>query len=365
MAKTMSVTRNDDDDASSSSSSSRKRFKNFDHNGVASWSDVNHDVLLLVMMQLGFIDFFAFSGVCKSWRSFAISNRNMFMASKPPMKICIRPLHVNKEDSYYFLKDLKERRFKTIIPHSSDRIYFGLTCGYLALFRNETRDFWLVNPITKHELHFPNYPLYVGALEVSLRGILVFSPSISGWVFVVLHRKKVYFSIEGKQGWNHVSSAIPTSYILDLHVLKGKIYSIHMDFSLCELRLDQNQNLKWTLLETKNYPKPNMIPPLFVSWGEKLYMIWLSSSSPEKLMELDFDEMKWVSKEKTIGEYVFFVSKFNSCVAVKQESWPESQTRYMRYGCSRVDDKSQQCMFCYEQMWYFPHDCFSVNVLDE
>ncbi|XP_023736016.1 uncharacterized protein LOC111883918 [Lactuca sativa] len=364
MAKTMSVTRNDDD---ASSSSSRKRFKTFDNGGVASWSDVNHDVLFIVMMKLGVVDFVAFSGVCKSWRSLAVSNRNTFMASKPPMQISIGP-HVNKEDSYYFLEDLIEGRFKTIIPHSSCRAYFGLTCGYLILFGRETRDFWLVNPITRDELHFPNYPLIVTSHEVQMRaikGILVFSPSISGCVFVVLHRKNISFSIVGKQGWNHISSPIPTPEILDLHVLKGKIYSIHTDSSICELRLDQNQNLKWTSFETKNYPKKDWFPPEFVSSGEKLYMIYRSSSSRRKVMELDFGEMKWVPPKKTTGECVFFLSRFTSCVAIKPESWPELQTLYRSCGYFLDDDKSRQCMFCYEWMWYFPHDCLNVTVLDE
>ncbi|CAH1448987.1 unnamed protein product [Lactuca virosa] len=363
----MSVTRNDDDDDddASSSSSSRKRFKNFDHNGVASWSDVNHDVLFIVMMKLGVVDFVAFGGVCKSWRSLAVSNRNTFMASKPPMQISIGP-HVNKEDSYYFLEDLKERRYKTIIPHSVEA-YFGLTCGYLILFGRETCDFWLVNPITRDELHFPHYPLSVSAHELQMRaikGILVFSPSISERVFVVLHRKNISFSITGKQGWNHISSAIPTPDIFDLHVVKGKIYSILKDFSLCELKLDQNQNLKWTLLETKNHPKQNWFLPEFVSSGEKLYMIYRSSSSSRKVMELDFGEMKWVSPKKTTGECVFFLSRFTSCVAIKPESWPEPQTQYRSCGYFLDDNKSPQCMFCYELMWYFPHDCLNVSVLD-
>ncbi|CAH1439557.1 unnamed protein product [Lactuca virosa] len=362
----MNVTRNDDD-YDASSSSSRKWPKNFDNGCVVPWSDVNHDVLFIVMMKLGVVDFVAFSGVCKSWRSFAISNRKTFMASKPPMKISIAP-HVNKEDSYYFLEDLKERRFKTIIPHSSCRAYFGLSCGYLVLFGWETCDFWLVNPITRDELHFPDYPLTISFHEVQMRaikGLLVFSPSISGCVFVVLHKKNISFSIVGNQGWNHISSVIPTPDILDLHVLNGKIYSIHIDFSLCELRLDQNQNLKWTLLETKNYPKQNWFPPEFVSSGEKLYMIYQSSSSPEKVMELDFGEMKWVPPKKTTGEYVFFLSRFTSYVAIKPESWPEPQTQYRSCGYFLDDDKSRQCMFCYEWMWYFPHCCLNVTVLDE
>lgn len=36
---------------------------------VGPWSYLKHDVLSLVMMQRGVIDFLTFSGVCKSWRS--------------------------------------------------------------------------------------------------------------------------------------------------------------------------------------------------------------------------------------------------------------------------------------------------------
>ncbi|CAH1417445.1 unnamed protein product [Lactuca virosa] len=151
------------DDASSSS---RKRFKNFNHNGVASWSDVNHDVLFLVMMKLGVVDFVAFSGVCKSWRSLAVSNKNTFMASKPPMEISIYMV-ANENDYIYCccLQDFERRRFKTIIPHYIGRTCVGLTCGYLILFGTKTRDFWLVNPITRHQLHFPDYPIYAGVDE--------------------------------------------------------------------------------------------------------------------------------------------------------------------------------------------------------
>ncbi|CAH1419382.1 unnamed protein product [Lactuca virosa] len=87
------------DDASSSS---RKRFKNFNHNGVASWSDVNQDLLFLIVMKLGFVDFLAFGRVCKSWRSLAVSYKNTFMASKPPMEISI---YISTVAAYRTLKE--------------------------------------------------------------------------------------------------------------------------------------------------------------------------------------------------------------------------------------------------------------------
>ncbi|CAH1448976.1 unnamed protein product [Lactuca virosa] len=366
------MTRNQNHDAdassSSSSSSSRKRFRGFDNDGVA----LNHDVLFIVMMKLGVVDFVAFSGVCKSWRSLAFSNWNMFMASKPPMSICI-------SDEWCSLEDLEGKKFKTIIPHSAGRICFGLTCGYLILFSRETRDFWLVNPITRHELHFPNYPIDVEDAYGRIRAILFFSPSTSGWMFVVLHRlsrPKLSFSIAGKQGWNHVDPTVPIPPILDLHAFKGKIYTHHADSSVCELRLNPNRKDKWTLLESKNFPKLDLPFPELVSSIEKLYMIYWSSSSPKKVMELDFGEMKWVPPKKTIREYTFFLGAKKSSVAFKPESWIGPPIQYKRYGHFQswtsppTQYKSywhflagQNVVFS-KGMWYFPHDCLKVNLLD-
>ncbi|CAH1426956.1 unnamed protein product [Lactuca virosa] len=77
MAKTRSMTRNENDNASN-----KKRYE-------TSWADINHDVLFFVMMQLRVVDFVEFSGVCKSWRSLALSNRSKFIASRPPISIRI------------------------------------------------------------------------------------------------------------------------------------------------------------------------------------------------------------------------------------------------------------------------------------
>ncbi|KAL4563919.1 hypothetical protein LXL04_027968 [Taraxacum kok-saghyz] len=338
MAKTRSMTRkrNHDDDNASSSSSRRKRIKSFDKTNVAP------------------------CGVCKSWRSFALSNNKTFMASKPPMTIRIR---ASSEDEWCRMEDFEGTKFKTIIPHLSGRICVGSTCGYLILFGKETRDFWLVNPVTRHQLHFPNYSIYVSNATISkrMRGILVFSPSISGWVFILLH-KKLSFCIAGKRGWNHVSSNIGIS---DLHVFKGKIYILHNDCSLCELTLNQNQKRKWTLLETKNLVHPYLFKPRLVSSSENLYVMTDSGLWPKQVLELDFGEMKWVSPDKKIQEYVLFVSFLNPSAAIKRESWADPPIRLPSYDYFIDDDKSRKCMFYYQWVWYFPHDCLNVNLLDQ
>nr|KAJ0195381.1 hypothetical protein LSAT_V11C700358920 [Lactuca sativa] len=348
----MSMTRNqnhddDDDDDMSSSSSSRKWPKNLDNGSVVPWSDVNHDVLFLIMMKLGFVDFFAFSGVCKSWRLFALSNNNIFMTSKPPMKICISS-EVN-ENEWCSFEDFEGRKLKTILPRFAGRICIGSTCGYLVLFGRKTRDFWLVNPITRQELHFPYYPLYVAARIKRMRTILVFSASTSEWVFLVLNRK-ISFSIVGKRGWNHVSSTLLD--IFDLHVFKGKIYIPYTSVVVYR---------KWALLETKNIPIRYPFQAELVSSGENLYAIYYSN--PRKIMEMDFGKMKWVSPEKTIGDYVVFLSWVKSSAAIRSESWVGLQRHYKNYDYFlQTQHKSYdyfldtEYTFYVKRMWYFPHD---------
>ncbi|CAH1414946.1 unnamed protein product [Lactuca virosa] len=156
--------------------------------GSGPWSDLTHHVLFLVMTQQGVIDFVAFSGVCKSWRSFALSYMSTFMTSRPPM-------FMSPDDDYdvewwCHLKDVEGRRFKTIVPHPASAVCVEITCGYVILFVTKTRDFGLINLITWHELHFPNAPInfILHAVKRKVRAILVFSPSISGcWVFLDLY----------------------------------------------------------------------------------------------------------------------------------------------------------------------------------
>nr|KAJ0196471.1 hypothetical protein LSAT_V11C700380520 [Lactuca sativa] len=113
------------------------------NSGVAPWSDLPHDVLSVVMMKLGVIDFVAVSRVCKSWRSVALSNRNK----------C-----------------------------------FGVTCGYLILFDEEYNDFWLVNPITRHELHFPGTPVHTFlALEIQNLSLSFHLQYLNGCWLWLLH----------------------------------------------------------------------------------------------------------------------------------------------------------------------------------
>ncbi|CAH1420499.1 unnamed protein product [Lactuca virosa] len=307
--------------------SSNKRINTCDHGSSTPWSNPNHDVLFLVMMKLGVIDFFAFNRVCKLWRSLSLSNKNMFMASKPPMLMYIRNTHYKKKE--YWLEDFDGRNFKITLPHSRRTIYVGLTCCYLILYGWGTSDFWLVNPITRHELHFPFVPSDVYSSVSILRAILVFSSSISKYVFLITKRfsRQIWFSIAGKGDWNDVSSNF---HILDIHAFKEKIYTLHYGSHpwdvrhICEMRL--NPEPKLMLLKTKDFLKQELYYPKFVSSDEKLYVMeTISTDSSNKIHELDFGEMRWVPFEETRDEYAFFNCAFGPGAAVKRMSFVDSQ----------------------------------------
>ncbi|CAH1431371.1 unnamed protein product [Lactuca virosa] len=394
MAKTRSMTRNqnhDDDDASSKKkmkacifcvgiAKTRSMIRNRNHNDPSSkkkrinktcdtWSDLNHDVLFIIMMQLGVDDYVSFSRVCKSWRSLAVCNKNKFIVSRPPMSLFI-PTDDDDDEKKCHLEDFEGRKFKFILPHSAGRICIGATCGYLILcgkgafgsfFANENRDFWLVNPITRHELHFPfpfpNIELYFHFLGA----ILVFSPCVSGWVFVVFYRRgnngKIWFCIAGKREWTSVSTVSP---IIDLRAFKGKIYTLYTDNRLGEVTLFPTP--KVTLLEIKNLPNPTFQNPRFVSWGENLYVMNLSFHYPyQKIYEINLNKMEWESREKKGEEYGFFLSLLDyGALVIRAELWADLASKYERY--VRPDGTGKDRLL-YAHRWYFFHDCLNVNLL--
>ncbi|CAH1431392.1 unnamed protein product [Lactuca virosa] len=156
MAKTRSMTRNQnhDDDASSKKkmkicilcvgmAKKRRMTRNRNCNDASSkkkrfnktcdtWSYLNHDLLFIIMMQLGVDDYVSFSRVCKSWRSLAVCNKNKFIVSRLPMSLSI-PTDDDDDEKKCHLEDFEGRKFKFILPHSAGRICIGATCGYLIL----------------------------------------------------------------------------------------------------------------------------------------------------------------------------------------------------------------------------------------
>ncbi|KAL4587517.1 hypothetical protein LXL04_000388 [Taraxacum kok-saghyz] len=303
------ISKNDNHDVST------KNSLNICDNGASYWSDLNLDVLLLVMMQLGVFDFVSFSGVCKSWKSFAFSNMWNFMASRPTIYVRMST-YIGEKKSYLLLEDLEGIKSKNSVPFyanypfcSSNNAYIGSTCGYIILYlhRTKSRDFWLVNPITRHKLQFPNSPFsYSVPIPKVTSAIVVFSCSISKWVFVISvdygSPNMLFFSIAGQGKWEHVSSSFS---IIDLEAFSGRIYTLNKACHLCELILDPQPKLM--LLETKKIPIFSRCQKL-VSSCKNLYLREYLSDGSYEFHKLNFDEMNWVSCGKESEECAFIHS---------------------------------------------------------
>nr|KAJ0208887.1 hypothetical protein LSAT_V11C400174270 [Lactuca sativa] len=157
----MARNQNHDDDASSSSR--KRRVEICDNNGATPWSGLNHDVLLLVMMQLNVVDFVALSGVCKSWRSFALR----FLASRPPMLIRISN-HPYTKECYCHPEDIEGRKFKTLLPHSADTKFID-RFNFNIWFSIEGKGAWSRVSSTYHILDLHVFKGKIYALNTTWR----------------------------------------------------------------------------------------------------------------------------------------------------------------------------------------------------
>ncbi|CAH1448012.1 unnamed protein product [Lactuca virosa] len=371
MNKPKKTTRNQNHD----DASSEKRVKTCGNGGWGHWSDLNHQLLFVVMMQLGFFDYLSFRGVCKSWRSFAISNKKPFMDSKQPMTLHVTWRSYKKP---CYLEDFEGKKLKTILPRFAGGVCVGLTSGYLIFFARTSREFWLVNPITRHQLHFPDFPTEFNyPSELDVKGILVFSRSLHRWVFLVIRKfwSKIWFSVAGEGDWD--SASFTDLSFTDLRAFKGMIYTLNFNRSsnsheLHELRLNPEPEL--TLVETKNSLKsPQFHEMELVSSGENLYVMdcLRPKDNPNdiyRFQELDFDEMKWVTREKTVGENAYFLSNLKHGVAVTSMFWG-SGGQCLLLGHNAGDKLklmvAERPNSFTTHMWYFPHECLNVDRVDD
>ncbi|XP_076913831.1 F-box/kelch-repeat protein At1g57790-like [Bidens hawaiensis] len=306
----------------------RSKVRKLNNDGSGSWPSLGHDLLLNIMMRIGLFDFIALSGVCKSWRSAAVSNWKEFMMSKQPMYLSLSK-RVNGKDCY-LEENCTQRKMNTVVPHSRGRVCVGLTCGYLIFFGRDTRDFWLVNPVTRKELHFPGFPYSKSASSIPsrIKGILVFSPSLSGWVLVVLAHgflSELYFSLAGKQvKWSYVSL---NSVILDIHFFKGKIYTMNTNKRLFEFRL--NPVPAFILHKMNNSPWADFRYDTLVSSGGKLYL--MNTSNHFDAIEVNFEKCEWMNEENTLGKLAVFTSVLKCDAVIEPVTWARTQYKKLNY----------------------------------
>ena len=135
-----------------------KKEKKVDNSKLRPWSELHEALLRLITKQLGAIDYIMFGCVCRGWRLHVTTHRQEFMASQPPLLVF---LSTQAKRASYFYSIFEQRLYKAKLPNLNGKSCFGITRGYLVMEDNKKRadsQIWLLNPFTRHELHFPSPP---------------------------------------------------------------------------------------------------------------------------------------------------------------------------------------------------------------
>lgn len=294
----------------------RKRKRACRRLGNRVWGsgDILPDELLVsVLMKLSLVDYLAFSGVCRSWRSISIDNRKKFMERQKPL-VFARPKYSKKSCVLYNMFDGKT--CKAMLKDLAWNLV-GLSCGYLIM-NDRYRGFWLINLMTRHELHFPVLSERAwGMFDYQIRAVLFQSTQLSR-VFLLLFSRNHNFlllSESGPSSWQEYLFPNTNAGISDVNILKGKIFVLTCDGLFGEFNPKADPVLKLYHINIPAELSSQLCLQLVTS-DDKLYMIiyeysiWVQYLS---FYEVDH-QMESVKQIHDFGSKSLFLSQFNSSV---------------------------------------------------
>ncbi|KAK7839064.1 hypothetical protein CFP56_018789 [Quercus suber] len=142
-------------------------FAPSDNNNRRPWSELPEALLHQITNWLGAIDYLIFACVCRTWRLYALANKQGFMASQPPLVVLF--LHLGAKNFCYFYSIVDQRLFKALLPSLIGKELFGVSFGYLIIVDKKkisSSEIWLLNPFTRHELFFLALPIATPLPEI-------------------------------------------------------------------------------------------------------------------------------------------------------------------------------------------------------
>ncbi|KAK1385997.1 hypothetical protein POM88_023732 [Heracleum sosnowskyi] len=291
---------------------------------LGAWDILPNELLGLVLMKLNVIDFLAFRGVCRSWRSASIDICKRFLERQQPLVVA-KPKYSKKACVLYNMFD--EKSWKTMLPNLPCKKLLGLSCGYLITIDRHI-GFWLVNLITRHELHFPFLPASMHLSEsigeiydFKVRAAL-FRSSHSSRVFMILFSRDhniLLLSESGASSWQEYRLPNTRSGISDVKILDGKIFILTCDGLFGEFNPRSEPVLKLYNIKIPLQLSSQLYLQLVTS-EKKIYTIVSRRLSPyllsvryTSLYELDY-KMESVNQINELGSKSLFLSPFNSAL---------------------------------------------------
>lgn len=371
-----------------------KKLKSCNNDECRRWSDLPTELLYLILMQLTFIDIFAFGGVCKSWRLLASTHRQEFMEGQSPLIVA---LSRRAKRTGLLYNVFEGSIFKTVIPNFSRRTCCAISCGYLVIKDNRsTSGLWLFNPVTREEFLL-SHPHFV------VRRVIVASSTMDSSDITIVALSMCSDRSFDNDGGNleiyrprdehpAVLHSIFEPYsILDLAIFKGKVFALSNLVRVGILNLRPHPMV--TMLEVKRtcIPTNEVMFMRLVASDKQLFLFnFHSANNMFKLYELNFVRMEWLEVDN-LGDQALFVSSIKlkdlrfsnpmSIEVVDAKRWGgrnnclyylDSET--YRCDCFSLDGSLLQSFqiagnkktsnFA-KALWYFPHLSCSTPSLSE
>ncbi|KAK1400634.1 hypothetical protein POM88_000239 [Heracleum sosnowskyi] len=360
----------------------RKRRKISRRSGSSVWGPwdlLPSDLLARIMLKLDIIDYFAFSGVCRSWRLVTTDLRRSYMEHQKPL-VVVRSQNIKKSCILYDMFDGKE--YKAMLPDMRGKSFVGLSSGYLITI-DTNMEFWLVNLMTRHELRFPVLPRNLSSVDScddswNIHPTLFQSTRLSK-VFMVLCFKTLNYlllSESGANGWQVYFLPNESDRIADVKVFEGRIFVLTCDALIGEFSPRADPVFK--LHKTK---VPIVVSPFsflqLVIENKRLCMIisrWYGYCQYLAFYELDHMKMEGVKQIDDLGTKSLFTSSLNSavvdttgwgagnCVCVLQPKFYNKWTLYQLNGNELArtpvvwDAPRWKPYF-----WYFPDESCEIS----
>ncbi|XP_074357758.1 uncharacterized protein LOC141697348 [Apium graveolens] len=277
------------------------------------WDSLPNELLVSVLMKLSLFDYLAVCGVCRSWRSVSIDIRKKIIERQKPL-VFAKPKYSKKACVLYNMFD-----GKTCKAMLKDLIWdlVGLSCGYLIM-NDGYRGFWLVNLMTRHELHFPVLPgMTWGILDYQFRAVLFVSTQLSRFFTVLFSRNHNFLllSESGASGWQEYFLPNTNAGISDVKILDGKIFVLTCDGHFGEFNPKADPVLKLYNIKVPFQLSSQLCSQLVTS-DNKLYVITYEYSMTVRYLsfyELD-PKIESIKQINDLGSKSLFLSEFNSSV---------------------------------------------------
>ncbi|XP_050258241.1 uncharacterized protein LOC126703316 [Quercus robur] len=290
-----------------------KKEKMVDNSKLRPWSELHEALLRLITKQLGAIDYIMFGCVCRGWRLHVTTHRQEFMASQPPLLVF---LSTQAKRASYFYSIFEQRLYKAKLPNLNGKSCFGITRGYLVMEDNKKREdsqIWLLNPFTRHELHFPSPPnpysrLILASLATPLQEFVIIAFCIWYPSLQFFRLKDLSWTVHDySDKFNGCRGPSPWA-IVDGAVLMGKLYVLTSYAEIGVLNLNSTPYV--TLLEVKNTGYLHRGLQL-LAYDEQLLMInglmnGIGIMKEEcQVYELNFMKMEWMRIQNFTDQALF------------------------------------------------------------